>query len=79
MFGLFKKKKKELILFDLEGNPLVEGDIVLSLRYDMGECKLVKTENGFEYKSIDGDTKVTWLKMIDAATERQKVRKKQTD
>jgi hypothetical protein len=79
MFGLFKKKKKELILFDLEGNPLVEGDIVLSLRYDMGECKLVKTENGFEYQSIDGDTKVTWLKMIDAATERQKVRKKQTD
>ena len=79
MFGLFKKKKKELVLFDLEGNPLAEGDIVLSLRYDMGECKLVKTENGFEYQSIAGDTKVTWLKMIDAATERQKVRKKITD
>ena len=79
MFGLFKKKKKELVLFDLEGNPLAEGDIVLSLRYDMGECKLVKTENGFEYQSIDGDTKVTWLKMIDAATERQKVMKKLTN
>lgn len=79
MFGLFKKKKKELVLFDLEGNPLAEGDIVLSLRYDMGECKLVKTENGFEYQSIEGDTKVTWLKMIDAATERQKVRKKLPD
>ena len=79
MFGLFKKKKKELVLFDLEGNPLAEGDIVLSLRYDMGECKLVKTEDGFEYQSIERDTKVTWLKMIDAATERQKVRKKLSD
>ena len=76
MFGIFKKKKKELVLFDLEGNPLAEGDIVLSLRYDMGECKLVKTENGFEYHSLEGDASMTWLKMIDAATERQKVRKK---
>ena len=76
MFGIFKKKKKELVLYDLEGNTLEEGDIVLSLRYDMGECKLVNTENGFEYQSIEGDTKMSWLKMIDAATERQKVRKK---
>ena len=76
MFGIFKKKKKELVLFDLEGNPLADGDIVLSLRYDMGECKLVKTENGFEYHSLEGDARMTWLKMIDAATERQKVRKK---
>jgi len=76
MFGIFKKKKKELVLYDLEGNALVEGDIVLSLRYDMGECKLVKTETGFEYHSLKSDTKIIWLKMIDAATERQKVRKK---
>ena len=79
MFGLFKKKKKELMLFDLEGNALTDGDIVLSLRYDMGECKVVKTDIGFEYQSIEGDTKMTWLKMIDAATERQKVRKKHTN
>ena len=78
MFGLFKKKKKELILFDLEGNPLAEGDIVLSLRYDMGECKLVKTEQGFEYQSLASDTRMSWVKMIDAATERQKVRKNLT-
>ena len=76
MFGLFKKKKKEITLFDLEGNALEEGDLVLSLRYDMGECKLVKTENGFEYQSVESDAKMSWLKMIDAATERQKVRKK---
>jgi hypothetical protein len=79
MFGIFKKKKKELVLYDLEGNALEEGDIVLSLRYDMGECKLVKTENGFEYQSLEGDTNMSWLKMIDAATERQKVRKKLTN
>jgi hypothetical protein len=79
MFGIFKKKKKELVLFDLEGNTLVEGDIVVSLRYDMGECKLVKTENGFEYQSLEKDIQMTWLKMIDAATERQKVRKKADD
>ena len=77
MFGIFKKKKKELVLYDLEGNALEEGDIVLSLRYDMGECRLVKTENGFEYQSLEDDSKMSWLKMIDAATERQKVRKKQ--
>jgi hypothetical protein len=76
MFGLFKKKKKEIILFDLEGNPLEDGDLVLSLRYEMGECKLVKTETGFEYQSTESDVKVSWIKMIDAATERQKVRKK---
>ena len=79
MFGIFKKKKKELVLFDLEGNVLAEGDIVVSLRYDMGECKLVKTENGFEYHSLAKDIQTTWLKMIDAATERQKVRKKEAD
>ena len=45
----------------------------------MGECKLVMTDNGLEYQSIEGDTQVSWLKMIDAATERQKVRKKLTN
>lgn len=76
MFGIFKKKKKELELYDLEGNALEEGDIVLSLRYEMGECRLFKTEDGFEYQSLESDTKMSWIKMIDAATERQKVRKK---
>lgn len=78
MFGLFKKKKKEISLIDLEGNKLKDGDIVVSLRYDLGECRLVKTEDGFEYQSLVTDEKVSWIKMIDAATERQKVRKKLT-
>ena len=78
MFGLFKKKKKYISLIDLEGNKLKDGDIVVSLRYDLGECRLVKTEDGFEYQSLVTDEKVSWIKMIDAATERQKVRKKLT-
>ncbi len=75
MFGLFRKKKKEAMLFDLEGNLLTEGDIVESLRYEMGECKIVKADSGFEYHSLIKDKKVSWLRMIDAATEHQKVRK----
>jgi len=72
MFGLFKKKK-ELTLLDLNGNQLKEGDIVRSLRYELGDCRLIKTENGFDYESLKDGTKVSWHKMIDAATERQKV------
>lgn len=76
MFGLFKKKEKEIKLTDLDGNRLKDGDIVVSLRYDLGECRLVKTENGYEYQSLSTDEKVSWLKMIDAATECQKVKLK---
>ena len=77
MFGLFKKKKKEQVLLDLDGNQLSEGDIVDNLRYDMGESKVVKSEEGFAYESIADGRRVSWLRMIDAATERQKVRLKQ--
>ena len=63
------------MLFDLDGNLIRGGDIVENLRYEMGECKLVITETGFEYHALDTDKKVSWLRMIDAATERQKVRK----
>ena len=77
MFGIFKKKKKEQVLLDLDGNQLSEGDIVDNLRYEMGESKVVKTEEGIEYESIADGRRVSWLRMIDAATERQKVRLKQ--
>jgi len=77
LFGIFKKKQKEIVLNDLEGNILKDGDTVLSLRYDLGECQLVKAESGFEYESLSTGEKVSWLKMIDAATERQKVLLKQ--
>lgn len=60
---------------DLDGNVLKEGDMVESLRYDLGKCKLLKTDNGYIYESVSSGKKVSWAKMIDAATENQKVRK----
>lgn len=79
MFSFFKKKsggKKKLpSLTDLNDNPLKEGDIVLSHRYELGECRIINTENGIEYESIASGKRVSWLRMIDAATEKQKVDK----
>ena len=85
MFGLFKNKKgknhnKGRQLFDLEDNLLQEGDIVTSLRYELGDCRVIGLEDGgIEYESLESGTKVSWIKMIDAATEKQKVRKKLED
>ena len=62
-------------LVDLDNHPLTEGDRVISLRYELGECILVSAEKGFEYESLSSGKRVSWLKMIDASTERQKVRK----
>jgi hypothetical protein len=75
MFGIFKKKKEQVLL-DLDGNPLNEGDIVQNYRYEMGECRLVKTAAGFVYDSLADGRQVSWVRMIDAATERQKVKLK---
>lgn len=79
MFQLFKrnnsKKKKQPKLADLNGNPLKEGDVVESLRYEMGKCKILVAEEGYVYESIDTGKRVSWAKMIDATTENQKVRK----
>lgn len=79
MFGLFgKKRKKEKsrpVISDLDGNVLTHGDTVMSLRYELGECKVLETETGWLYESIKGGEQVSWVKMIDASTERQKVKK----
>jgi len=79
MFGLFKKSKKQITplqLLDLEQNILNEGDIVESLRYDLGEAKIIKNEeNNWVYESLETGTQVSWLRMIDAITKLQKVRK----
>ncbi|MBU8893319.1 MAG: hypothetical protein KOO66_11105 [Bacteroidales bacterium] len=74
-FNLFKKKKKRKQLQDLNGAPLFPGDKVDCLRYEMGESILVEEENGFEYESVKTGQKVSYAKMIDAATSFQKVRK----
>ena len=79
MFSLFNNKKKEKKnspeLIDLDNNPLAVGDLVFSHRYDLGECRIVSTENGIEYESLESGERVSWIKMIDAVTERQKVNK----
>ena len=78
MFGLFKKKKQEPglpVLKDLENTPLTEGDFVEALLYDLGKCKLLVIDNSYVYESVATGEKVSWLKMIDASTENQKVKK----
>ena len=73
--NLFKKKNKKKQLQDLNGTPLFSGDKVDCLRYEMGESIFIEGENGFEYESIKTGQKVSYAKMIDAATSFQKVKK----
>ena len=80
MFNFFKKKEKNkansnLKMVDLDQNPLKTGDLVDALRYDLGKSKVIKTEKGLAYESIETGKVVTWHLMVDAATELQKVKK----
>ena len=77
MFGLFKKKKTTNIpvLADLNNEPLQEGDVVESLRYDLGKCRVIRTEKGLSYESLENGKEVSWHLMVDASTDLQKVRK----
>ena len=77
MAGLFtrKSRKSKLQFVDLEGQSLKEGDTVMSLRYDLGECRIVQTGQGMAYESLASGRQISYAKMIDAATGYQKVRK----
>jgi hypothetical protein len=80
MFNFFKKKDKpdkssNLRMADLDQNPIKPGDMVDALRYDLGESRVIETEKGLAYESIETGKVVTWHLMIDAATELQKVKK----
>lgn len=78
MFGLFKKnenKKHQPILADLNNQPLQEGDVVESLRYGLGKCRIIMGEKGFAYESLENGKQVSWHLMVDAATDLQKVKK----
>jgi hypothetical protein len=78
MFGLFKKKGKknhQPVLADLNQEPLREGDVVESLRYNLGKCRIISDEKGFVYKSLETGKQVRWHLMVDAATDLQKVKK----
>lgn len=60
---------------DIDGLPLSSGDFVESLRYEMGVCKIVPAQTGFDYESVETGDRVSYLKMVDAATSYQKVRR----
>jgi hemerythrin-like domain-containing protein len=75
LFFKLKKKYQQLKFCDFDGQPLKEGDHVMSLRYELGECRIIRTEIGFAYESIKTGEKVSYAKMIDAGTGYQKVRK----
>ncbi|HAS42388.1 MAG TPA: hypothetical protein DCS93_18060 [Microscillaceae bacterium] len=74
--GQKKGKPKALPpLVDLDQNPLQEGDLVQALRYDLGKSKIVMEDDMIYYESLESGERVSWVKMIDAATEFQKVKK----
>ncbi len=77
MTGLFSRKsgRSKLRFVDIEGQELKEGDKVLSYRYDLGECRILTTDQGMVYESLATGQQVSYVKMIDAATGYQKVRK----
>jgi len=82
MFGFLKKKKEKATLpelTDLNNEPLKVGDLVDALRYNLGRSKLVIEENTYYYVSEANGQKVSWLKMIDASTDNQKVKKVEDD
>lgn len=79
MFQFFKKRngsdRGKLEMKDLDGNILSKGDTVEALRYDLGICRILEDEKGFLYESLETNKQVSWIKMVDATTKFQKVRK----
>ena len=78
MFNLFKRKNGQPKLpqiADLDDNPLTEGDVVECLRYDLGKSRLLLEGTEWIYESLDSGERVSYTKMIDAITTKQKVRK----
>jgi len=78
MFNFFRKKKVKKSLpplNDLNNQPLQVGDKVLSHRYDLGNCLIKEVEGKIFYESIQSGVLVSWVKMIDAVTDNQKVSK----
>lgn len=78
MIRFLKKKPKKKLppqLLDMDGNLIQEGDEVMSLRYELGKCKVILEGLQFFYISLHSEQKVSYTKMIDAIEGRQKVKK----
>ena len=81
MFNFFRKKPDNgktpplPELYDLNDKQLEVGDKVESLRYELGKSELILENGQYYYQSLETGKKVIWLKMVDAITEKQKVKK----
>ncbi len=78
MFGLFKKKPKEKLppeILDEEGVQILEGDVVIAHRYELGQCDVELEGIQYFYVSQHSGKRVSYVRMIDAITGNQKVRK----
>ncbi len=60
---------------DIDGMPIEAGDQVFSQRYDLGQCTVELEGLEFFYVSQHSEKKVSYVKMIDAITGHQKVKK----
>lgn len=60
---------------DIDGMPIDLGDQVISQRYDLGQCTVELEGLEFFYVSQHSGQKVSYVKMIDAITGYQKVKK----
>lgn len=78
MIGFLKKKPKKKEppeLIDMAGNLIQEGDVVISERYELGTCDVTLEGLQFFYVSQDSEKSVSYVKMVDAISGNQKVRK----
>jgi len=78
MIRFFRKKTKDKQppqLLDIEGQPIQAGDIVLSQRYELGKCKVELEGLEYFYQSLNSESRISYVKMIDAITGYQKVKK----
>ncbi|MEQ9468957.1 MAG: hypothetical protein RLN88_16225 [Ekhidna sp.] len=78
MLRFFQKKPKEKQpprLLDMYGNPIMEGDEIISHRYELGQCIVELEGLEYFYVSKHSGKRVSYTKMIDAITGNQKVKK----
>lgn len=79
--GIFKwfekqpKKPVAPVLKDLYGTPIVAGDRVKCMRYELGESVVILEELHYYYQSTTTQEKVSYTRMVDAITGNQKVEK----
>ena len=66
-------------LLDIDGDLIMEGDEVISQRYELGNCKVILKGLEFFYESHETKKQVSYVRMIDAITGFQKVKKNYTN